>query len=47
MQTDKLKIIDVDSAEEVFDFLTSCRMKPGEDVFLFMKVYFYLPDADL
>ena len=49
MQTDKLKIIDVDSAEEVFDFLvTSCRMKPSEDVFLFMTEYFYsLPNADL
>ena len=49
MQTDNLKIIDVDSAEEVFDFLvTSCRMKPGEDVFFIMTEYFYsLPDAEL
>ena len=47
--TVNLKIIDVDSAEEVFDFLvTSCRMKPDEDVFLIMTEYFYsLPDADL
>ena len=49
MLTDNLKIIDVDSAEEVFDFLvTSCRMKPDEDVFFIMTEYFYsLPEADL
>lgn len=46
--TDELKIIDVDSAEEIFDFLiTSCRMKPDEDVFFIMTEYFYsLPDAE-
>ena len=48
MQTDNLKIIDVDSAEDIFDFLvTSCRIKPDEDVFFIMTEYFYsLPEAD-
>ncbi len=47
MQTDKIKIIDIDSAEEVFDFLvTSCRMRQDEDVFVIMTEYFYsLPDS--
>ncbi len=49
MQTDNLKIIDIDPAEDIYDFLvTSCRMKPEEDVFFIMTEYFYsLPDADL
>ena len=49
MQTNNVKIVDVDTAEDIFDFLvTSCRMKPEEDVFFLMTEYFYsLPDAAL